>query len=68
MHMYIQCFIHLLNCCVESNPNVSRFKFNQVGQRVLFVATSDNPKCLKANLWAVNNDLYFSADLFAGTF
>ena len=44
----------------------SRFKYNQVGQRVLFIATSDDPQWLKENLRGVNNDLYFSADLFAG--
>ena len=48
------------------NPKRFRFKYNQVGQRVLFIATSDDPKWLKTNLWGVDNDLYFSADLFAG--
>ena len=48
------------------NPKPFRFKYNQIGQRVLFIATSDDPKWLKANLQGVNNDLYFSADFFAG--
>ena len=64
-------FVHLLNCFVEcwiqSKTFTSlRFKFNQVDQQVIFIATSDDPKWLKANLRGVNNDLYFSADLFAG--
>jgi len=43
-----------------------RFKYNKVDQRVLFIATSDDPKWLKENLQGVNNDLYLSADLIPG--
>ena len=64
VHLVLRTFIELL--CCEQFKNLSRFKFNEVDQRVLFIATSDDPKWLKANLRGVNNDLYFSADLFAG--
>ena len=64
VHLVLRTFIEML--CCEPFKNLSRFKFNEVDQRVLFIATSDDPKWLKANLRGVNNDLYFSADLFAG--
>ena len=64
VHLVLRTFIEML--CCEQFKNLSRFKFNEVDQRVLFIATSDDPKWLKANLRGVNNDLYFSADLFAG--
>ena len=38
-----------------------RFKYNQ---KVMFIAASDDPDWLKANLRGVDNDLYFSVDLF----
>ena len=41
-----------------------RSNYNEDVQRVLFIAASDDPNWLKANLRGVNNDLYFSADLF----
>ena len=41
-----------------------RSNYNEDVQRVLFIAASDDPNWLKANLQGVNNDLYFSADLF----
>ena len=46
--------------------STSRFKYNKVDQRVLFIATSDDPKWLKENLQGVDNDLYLSADLISG--
>ena len=46
--------------------STSRFKYNKVDQRVLFIATSDDPKWLKENLQGVDNDLYLSADLIPG--
>ena len=46
--------------------SISRFKYNKVDQRVLFIATSDDPKWLKENLQGVDNDLYLSADLIPG--
>ena len=66
LRVYIQ-FLNALLCFWQSKTFASfRFKFNQVDQRVIFIATSDDSKWLKANLRGVNNDLYFSADLFAG--
>ena len=43
---------------------VFRVRHNNVDQRVLFLAASDDPKWLKENLQGVDNDLYFSVDLF----
>ena len=40
-----------------------RFKYNQ---KVMFIAASDDPDWLKANLRGVDNDLYYSVDLFGG--
>ena len=71
LHICIQLFVHLLSCflecCMQSKTFASfRFKFNEIDQRVIFIATSDDPKWVKANLRGVNDDLYFSADLFSG--
>lgn len=44
-----------------------RFKYNMVDQRIVFLAASDDPKWLRANLRPEDGDLYFTADLFDGT-
>ena len=43
----------------------SRDKFNSHLQRVIFLAASDDPYWLRANLKADLGDLFFTADLFS---
>ena len=50
--------------CLLQRQKVFRVRHNNVDQRVLFLAASDDPKWLKENLQGVDNDLYFSVDLF----
>ena len=48
----------------ESTPIFfSRSKYNRPGQKIIFVAATDDPKWLKANLRG--NDVVFTSDLFS---
>ena len=63
MDMYRYMLLLLsLQCFLQKG--LFRFKYNHMNQKVLFIAASDDPDWLKANLRGVDNDLYFSVDLF----